>query len=162
MKIQTRGFKNKILINYVRSATKFFVDQLIPPKLSEKLDLRVVLRKVSDADGKCLKEEKYKYFIELDKDLSFESLLLTLAHEIVHVKQYVTMELKMWNIQGKDVDVWRGRRFRNLDYEQQPWELEANDLEESLYQNFIFYSLLGGTSLLDHINTLGTMRVSSG
>ncbi len=160
MKIQTRGFKNKILIDYVRSASEFFIDHLITPKLSDRLDIKIVLKKISEADGLCIKQDKYKYLIELNKNLNFENLLITLAHEIVHVKQYVTMELKVWNILGKDVDVWRGRRFRNLNYDDQPWEMEATDLEVYLFQDFVMHSLLGRTTdiFFSDINTLSPAR----
>ena len=54
----------------------------------------------------------------------------TLAHEMVHAKQYLRGELNGWT------NSWKGRKPRNYKYENAPWEKEAYKLEMKLYENF--------------------------
>lgn len=51
--------------------------------------------------------------------------LVTLAHELVHAKQFVTQEL------GENME-WYGvpRLWKKLPYHKQPWEIEAFQYEE--------------------------------
>jgi len=89
------------------------------------------------ADGTCEKISKKKFVIELNDDLGVELRLITLAHEIVHIKQYLTKQLRTWHLKTGTIDVWEGKRFRNVNYFQQPWETEALLLEEQLYIDFV-------------------------
>ena len=50
----------------------------------------------------------------------------TLAHEMVHAKQFLRKEL--------DGNLWKKRNYDNVKYDDQPWEKEANRLEERLYK----------------------------
>ncbi len=56
---------------------------------------------------------------------------LVLAHEMVHVKQYVKGELMVDNEQQV---FWKGRKYgnRNADYLQSPWENEAYQQDNQL------------------------------
>lgn len=71
------------------------------------------------------------YIVRLDDNLSLEDLLATVAHEMVHVKQYATGELKQYSVQ-------KGYRYKNdyypIDYNiaYRPWEIEASMLEKTL------------------------------
>ena len=55
---------------------------------------------------------------------------ITLAHEMVHVKQYFRKELDGSNCRFK----WKGRNADGYKYENQPWEREAFRREADLYQ----------------------------
>jgi len=72
-------------------------------------------------------------------------MMITLAHEMIHLKQYATKELKSKFVRGKPVDTWRGMKYRNLKYDEQPWEQEAMELEEELYHKFLLHGLVTGT-----------------
>jgi hypothetical protein len=76
----------------------------------------------------------------IDSSLGFERLLLTLAHEMVHVKQYAKGQVKN-NSQGK-VRFWMGKSVRK-DYYEQPWELEAFS-KERILANKVFKILSKG------------------
>lgn len=89
--------------------------------------------------GDCTWEGSSKsprdFIIRLDGNLPKDELLLTLAHELVHVKQYAKNELKQFcNL--------RGYRFKNdlypLDYAYslRPWEIEASVLESTLVESW--------------------------
>ena len=54
----------------------------------------------------------------------------TLAHEMVHAKQYIFGELDGYS------DSWKGSDVNYYSYEDSPWEKEAYKLEEILYEKF--------------------------
>ena len=63
-------------------------------------------------------------------------VLKTLAHELVHVKQYVVGDLSM-KTKGT---FWKGEyhEIKNMaEYFKSPWEIEAYGLERYLWMNFI-------------------------
>lgn len=62
---------------------------------------------------------------------SAEEKMKTLAHELVHAKQYITGELQF--------DQWKGTpeaNYLHLPYAETPWEEEAYRLQEYLYERF--------------------------
>ena len=61
------------------------------------------------------------------KKIHHEEMMQTLAHEMVHCKQYFRGELNGWN------QSWKGKKPRNYKYENAPWEKEAYAKEEDLY-----------------------------
>lgn len=80
-----------------------------------------------------------EYKIQVLKNNKKE-MFSTLAHEMVHVKQYVTGQLRDL-VSQKDLVVWEGVRKTAIisgeGYESQPWEAEAYGLEEKLARAFI-------------------------
>lgn len=75
------------------------------------------------------------FTIEINKSISIEHKLITLAHEFVHVKQYARGEL-FTNTQTRKTK-WKGTYFDQLpDYFEAPWELEAYEKEELLFNQW--------------------------
>ena len=62
--------------------------------------------------------------------VEYAEMMQTLAHEMVHVKQYFRKELDGSNCRFK----WKGRNANGYQYENQPWEREAFRRESDLYQ----------------------------
>jgi len=60
-------------------------------------------------------------------NVSFNDMMKTLAHEMVHVKQYFRNELNGY------ATTWKGRNAGGYKYENQPWEREAHRLEAKLF-----------------------------
>lgn len=60
--------------------------------------------------------------------------LLTLAHEMVHARQYLSGDLKTLDV-DKNICLWKGKKIKETDesYWNVPWEKEAQDLEYKLY-----------------------------
>lgn len=72
----------------------------------------------------CLVEDKV-VAVAIDSRLPMEQMLITLAHEMVHVKQRAKGQLKSRiNRKGEVVVSWMGRDY-NTNYFDSPWELEA-------------------------------------
>ena len=59
---------------------------------------------------------------------TFFQQMICLAHEMIHVKQYMKGEM------GDDpVATWKGHDHENTPYTKQPWEVEAHKDEHSLF-----------------------------
>lgn len=83
-------------------------------------------------------ETPKQFTIRLDSSMHIQAMLRALAHEMVHVKQYVT---------GEIVDdflntvKWKGKRYvcNGHTYWDQPWEIEAYGRETGLLEHFVRY-----------------------
>jgi len=110
----------------VESIAEYCVKKLMPRK--RNLDVNIHLSNIDDALGYCHEEFAGSYAIEIDKRQSMRRLLETVAHEIVHVKQYARRE-----INGKDC--WYGKYINTTktEYWDLPWEIEAHGREVGLF-----------------------------
>ena len=68
-----------------------------------------------------------EFEITLNKDVELVDLLETLAHEMVHVRQFARGETKHY-VDGRII--WKGEDHTNTSYKKQPWEIEAHELEK--------------------------------
>jgi hypothetical protein len=82
--------------------------------------------------------KKYCGFSEWTEDFGFKvwlypnkALLLTIFHEMTHIKQFYFDELDLDGAAPR----WLGKKCRKK-YENQPWEIEANKMEEVLRREF--------------------------
>ena len=68
--------------------------------------------------------------------ISFLDQMRTLAHEMVHARQYIRGQL------GSDGGnwEWKGKSAKNYKYENQPWEKEAYGLESALFMTCFPFS----------------------
>ena len=110
-------------------ALESYLKQLKVVKRTVPLDIEVRLVKL-DALGYCDFNYVYKYpeiNILLNRDLKLVELLVTLAHETVHAKQFLRKELKS----KCNVTYWKGEASSKLE-----WEDEAYSLESVLFENF--------------------------
>jgi hypothetical protein len=126
--IEVRGGK-AYQKEYVKSVVEFCIKMLMPRMKS--LDIEVVLKDLKgDAYGYCLSETTREFEIEIDRKLPLRKLLTTVAHEMVHVKQYARRELH-----GADGQVWLGKHYntKKVSYWDQPWEIEAHGRETGLF-----------------------------
>lgn len=71
--------------------------------------------------------------IEIHNRMNPEDYVVTLLHELWHVLQHVRGDLR--DKSGKRY--WRGIDHSLTDYCDQPWEVEAYEIEESLYDDYI-------------------------
>lgn len=74
-----------------------------------------------------------EFLIEIHNRLSKEDYLKVLFHELQHIHQFVTGDLK--DKGGKRY--WKGIEIET-DYENDPSEIEAHFMESILYQNYLF------------------------
>lgn len=86
-----------------------------------------------NAYGFALDVEPGEYEIEINKEYPVVDMISTIFHELVHIKQYVRGELV--SAEGRKPNYWKGKVCR-AKYSDQPWELEAYDLERKMLSNF--------------------------
>lgn len=112
---------------YVESMVHFCIKKLMPKVRT--LDLEIKLKTIKDdVYGYCLSVTRREFEIEVDRNLSLRRLLTTVAHEMVHVKQYARGELK-------GDYIWHGKTYhpKKVDYWDEPWEIEAHGRECGLF-----------------------------
>jgi len=78
-----------------------------------------------NAWGYCI-GDLYDIEIQINRTIAFEDQMQTLAHEMVHAKQFLRGEL--------NGNLWKKRNYDHIKYEDQPWEKEANKMEKKLYK----------------------------
>jgi len=87
--------------------------------------------------GAITKVGERELAIALDSRLSHEQLFCTLAHEMVHAKQYARGQLKIYDKRNGDFGFkWMGQRC-DSDYLDCPWEVEAFSRERVLANKII-------------------------
>jgi hypothetical protein len=114
----------------------WFVGKYLP---YHKLDITVNHRGLlcEGVYGWCSVEDcNYRpraFEIELHNKMDALHYTQTLLHELWHVYQHVKGSLK--DKRGKRL--WKGIDHSLVDYENQPWELEANTMEVVLYEEYL-------------------------
>tara|TARA_B100000749_G_C18359977_1_gene437076 strand:- start:590 stop:1015 length:426 start_codon:yes stop_codon:yes gene_type:complete len=101
------------------------------------LYIYVVLKKLRGVDGYCSMEDDTRriFTIEIHKNLKLRQLIMTLIHEMVHVKQFARNEMDDFRVNGRYR--WKsGSVPRNVTYYDMPWEKEALRLQEKLTDEF--------------------------
>lgn len=95
------------------------------------LDIEIKLKKIDTADGFCMCLDKREFEVEVNKKLGLRRLLETVAHELVHVKQYARGELTENN-------AWKGITVdADTEYWDLPWEIEAHGRETGLFVRYV-------------------------
>ena len=116
---------------HTQGMVEFCAKKLMPRLYN--LDIFVHLCKPTGALGYCLELENNRTFeLEIDRTLPLRQLLETVAHEMVHVKQYALGEL------NDEMTHWRGLKIDSdsIPYDEQEWEIEAETVGLMLYQDF--------------------------
>jgi hypothetical protein len=73
------------------------------------------------------------FLIEIHNSLSLENYTKTMIHELWHVYQHVKGSLK----DKYQKRLWRGIDYTDTDYENQPWEIQAHQMEDILYIEYL-------------------------
>lgn len=135
MNIRVYNCKSKVLKKEITSAINFYAQELLTNKMIPNIFIDVVFKPKLDYLGSCSVthlNDWYKpreFEIELLRRRSKKSILITLAHEMVHLKQFATCELK------DDHTRWKGKTINSdkISYDCLPWEVEAESKEFILY-----------------------------
>ena len=146
MQLYIEGYRshNKQLYRALMSAAIWYGAVLLGSRMAKNIYVDIKLTK-----GLKQKEKTYGYChiiddnlnkprefcIELDASMKygFGDILTWLAHEMVHLKQFVRGELCDYETGRVQ---WKSRSFGRVHYDDQPWEKEAYRLEGELYDEF--------------------------
>ena len=99
---------NKVQNAVARSVAQHCINKLMPRMRT--LDISILFKKIPPQEntiGTCLMQDNNRTFeIEIQKGLSFDEIVKTVCHEMVHVKQYARNEMTD--------STWKGKlRWRN-------------------------------------------------
>ena len=109
------------------------INELLPREFKREIEIHVKFCKIEDALGYASVEEKDVICIEIDNRQEIGLIAQTLAHELVHAKQYIRGELNGAMTKWLKQDIPRGPRGGiKIRYHQQPWEQEAFQREKEL------------------------------
>ena len=145
MQLYIEGYRkqNKELFYALGNAAEFYGEKLLGKRMSKNIILEIKLtrelKKKEQAYGYChviddnLNRPR-EFAIELDSSMkhTFDQILIWLAHEMVHLKQFVRGELCDYATGSVQ---WKSKRYsRNIKYADMPWENEAYRLESKLFE----------------------------
>ena len=146
MQLYIEGYRshNQELKDLVKRGAEFYGEVLLGKRMVKNiyLDIKLTknLKKKEGAYGYCHIVDNSlarprEFMIELDASMryKFDQILTWLAHEMVHLKQFVRGELCDYETGRVQ---WKSRTYGRVHYDDQPWEKEAYRLEEELYEMF--------------------------
>lgn len=133
----------QFFVNSRNKVTKQFVERIVPSMIkqlglnrSRKILFIKITREVEEEgnDGMTSYLRNFDSIVVMVKPCSYEKLGVTLAHEMVHVKQLAKGTLKT----VKGVNYWNGKRYgKRTKYLDQPWEIEAFSKQELIFRRAI-------------------------
>ncbi len=145
MKIRCKGTPLHTERRFLCRAVRFFATSLMRPALIETLELQINFEKNLPCLGEVTWMDKpnrtKKFKITIDLTMPEDAILATLAHEIVHVKQYATGQLRDY-VDDISIVRWEGE-YHEFDPNSTtsrffaPWEQEAYGLQYGLVESFI-------------------------
>ena len=141
MELTYTGKPIRVSVAEYAYATDWMLSRLVSKKLKKNLSIEISLRKIKGlngqtevADGRRIPRD---FIVTVNPYLSRKSQLSTLAHELVHVKQFARGEL-ISEMKGT-VQKWKDEYIDHaeVDYFDLPWEIEAWGREHGLYMRYI-------------------------
>ena len=146
MWVEITGYRkhNKELFRALENAAFEYAEILLGKRMAKHIQLELKLtkdlKKKEKAFGYChIADDNLnrprEFMIELDASMkhTFIDILTWLAHEMVHLKQFVRKEL--CDFESGRVQ-WKSRCYGKIRYSDMPWEKEAYRLENELYEMF--------------------------
>lgn len=136
--INVTGTKNKALIEYIERVAQHLC--------VHDVDVDIVSRCAGDAGGYCDGDDDW-CDIEIARNdavgkIPMDQMMINIAHEMIHASQIQTGRLinkgfVMRKVDGVDALtlewIWEGQSYIDTKYDDQPWEIEAYELEEKVY-----------------------------
>lgn len=104
---------------YVESIAAYCVRKFLPRHRNLEVEIKLKNFGKDATHGYCLQADEREYEIEVNRSLRLRDLLITVAHEMVHVKQYVKHEFLP---NESDIEYW-----------DRPTEIEAHGRETGLF-----------------------------
>lgn len=123
----------------IKSATHWIISHLLGKKQASFLSISIIFSKAIDKNhyGECeIADDNIRpreFTIYLAHDLSSRILIRILAHELIHIKQFVRNEMFDY-ARSEYLSRWKGKtiNIERLEYRNIPWEREALKLEGPL------------------------------
>jgi hypothetical protein len=119
-------------------AIDYFAQELFSRQMRQHIHVRLSFVKTNEYWGLAIVDDYNakgmpRYFtVEVKRDLNEEEKLMSIAHELVHIRQYATGQL------NEEMTLWQGESVNSdlIPYLEQPWEIEAYELGDKLYKDY--------------------------
>ena len=124
--------------DYIESIVEFCIEQLMPRFTT--LDIFIQLGQ-HDSQGGCVAIDKRTFELEIDDEICDDELITCVMHEMVHVWQGATGQVKD-KFRGGYKQLWKCkdgkyRNYGNTEYAKQPWEVQAYKMQGPLTKTFM-------------------------
>lgn len=144
---------NKNIRYLAESIAQYCADKLFSKKLSDKIVLdiefsRTLLKEdgiLGEIDFDDSNHRPKEFTMTVDSTVSKRRILETIAHEMVHLKQYAKGEL-VDMVRSGTVRWQKEQISHNTNYWDLPWEVEAHGKELGLFIRWAEYSELSSQS----------------
>lgn len=126
----------------VQSIAEWCAVKLMGPRLASVVNVEIELRRdMGDSLGNATWEDDnhrprdFTMEVNSSKELRLRKILETVAHEMVHVKQYAKGEMKDLISRPANIRKWQGKEIdtNTISYWDLPWEIEAYGRECGLF-----------------------------
>lgn len=139
MQIKITKCPDKKFRPFVNRAVAFYGKELIKKSINVNVNVHVRFNSKINAWGYASVEEfntmnkPRGFLLEVHPGIGAKHILETLAHEMIHIKQFIFGEL------SEDLSVWCGTYVDTtvVDYYVLPWEIEAYGREVGLFTKFV-------------------------
>lgn len=134
---------NKIQKRAIKEIAPWVLEHLVGKRIKNNIELTIKFKTpkyMENLEGATTWEDDNhkprEFLIELDKTMPLETLIVTVCHELVHIKQMAKGEMKDL-FRGEYDIMWRGVKMNTknnkMNYWDLPWEIEAFGRERGLY-----------------------------
>ena len=137
MNIHVKG-GSKSQKKHIRSMVEFCVGKMMPRMGNLEFNIHIKNFGKDDSWGYCIPADyadphrPREFDIDINKQAKLRRMLETLAHEMVHAKQFARGEL--YESSRTNKHRWQGRWLsKEPGYWDQPWEIEAHGRECGLF-----------------------------
>jgi len=138
MSIRIVNSPDKDFTPFIHRAAKFFSDQLLTKQMQENTSIVIKFNKklnvygFASVEGYNSKNVPREFLIEIHPGIGSANIFKTLAHEMVHVKQFA------YGHTNETLSKWHDMRIdsEQVDYWDHPWEIEAHGMESGLLTKF--------------------------
>ena len=123
----------------VERAASFFAKELIPNTRIRngcftkiRFDGKLEEYGYASVENYNTRKQPREFMIEVHPGIGAYNIISTIAHEMVHIKQYIEGEL------NEEMSYWKGKRVDSdkMEYWTSPWEVDAHGLEVGLVTKF--------------------------
>ena len=144
MHIEVIGHRSKHFKDIIARAVEYYCTLLMSKRMCQSIEVYIILKKKleNNFSGYCSYIDHHSgvrtFEIEVAKGQSVRDTLSTIAHEVVHLKQFAKGELKD-SINAGNISVWNGQKINEdkIDYWDLPFEIEAYGRERGMMTRFV-------------------------
>ena len=135
---------NKDYRKLIESAAYYYAEKLIGKRLLKTIKININLKrgmvKKDGAEGTCiwddwedLRKTPREFTIELDCGVTIRNILINLAHEMVHMKQWVKGDMYEYSNSHMVRFMKKKYDMSEIAYWDYPWEIEAYGRQLGLF-----------------------------